>query len=171
VDCSGGSRSLASWCGFRTAFRAWSATGVIFGDDGRWSEPLITLPRSARSRVSSGAALDVACDDTRHLSIEIHTARTTMPMSAPQKLPVQYRAPRRARGGAATPGYTGRDAHVSHDRRSSVRGHDAVPSQARAAPRLARITALLGRRAGVSPQATFSERPGDPRPSGARERS
>jgi hypothetical protein len=39
--------------------------GVLFGDDGRWSEPLTTLLRSAQSRVSSGAPLDVACEDTR----------------------------------------------------------------------------------------------------------
>jgi len=39
--------------------------GVLFGDDGRWSEPLITaLLRSAQSRVSSGAPLDVACEGT-----------------------------------------------------------------------------------------------------------
>jgi hypothetical protein len=38
--------------------------GILFGDDGRWSEPLTTLLRSAQSRVSSGAPLDVACEDT-----------------------------------------------------------------------------------------------------------
>ena len=31
------------------------------------SEPLTALPRSARSRVSSVAALHVACEDTSHL--------------------------------------------------------------------------------------------------------
>gem|GEM_PF-3809827 len=38
--------------------------GTLFGDDGRWSEPLTALLRSAQSRVSSGAPLDVACEDT-----------------------------------------------------------------------------------------------------------
>jgi hypothetical protein len=45
--------------------------GILFGDDGRWSEPLTTLLRSAQSRVSSGAPLDVACEDTPPLPAQI----------------------------------------------------------------------------------------------------
>ena len=37
---------------------------ILFGDDGRLSEPLTALLRSAQSRVSSGAPLDVACEDS-----------------------------------------------------------------------------------------------------------
>ncbi len=39
--------------------------GILFGDDGRWSEPNYATAGSAgRSPVSSGAPLDVACEDT-----------------------------------------------------------------------------------------------------------
>src|SRR5688500_17883157 len=38
--------------------------GCPFGSVARCAEPLTTLPRSARSRVSSGARLDAAFEDT-----------------------------------------------------------------------------------------------------------
>ena len=48
--------------------------GVLSVDDGRWSEPLTTLLRSAQSRVSSGAPLDVACEDTLTSLYSVATA-------------------------------------------------------------------------------------------------
>jgi hypothetical protein len=46
--------------------------GILFGDDGRWSEPNYATAGSAgRSPVSSGAPLDVAYEDTQPLPIEI----------------------------------------------------------------------------------------------------
>jgi len=48
--------------------------GVLFGDDGRWSEPRTTLLRSAQSRVSSGAPLGVACEDALTSRYSVATA-------------------------------------------------------------------------------------------------
>jgi hypothetical protein len=66
--------------------------GILFGDDGRLSEPLTTLLRSAQSRVSSGAPLDVACEDTRtSLPAEIYSKRHRGPRQIKNRVTLAIR--------------------------------------------------------------------------------
>ena len=115
---------------------------ILFGDDGRWSEPLTALLRSAQSRVSSGAPLDVACEDTLTSLHRVVGPRERLRAPAQRSRAVQkWRAP--------------------------LHGPRSRSARAFARRLDARLNIPLGSRVGVSSQAT-SKRAPEETSSGAR---
>ena len=126
----------------------WSARGILFGATLAWSEPLTTLPRSARSRVSSSRSLWKAPTRTPVASLsEILTARASSPVRVGSR---QYR-------------------HRRAELRSArFRACGRVRAQLRAALRAAAVPDLVGRRVRGPRSAFQSEREEETRDRGER---